>query len=149
MGQGKENRTRKKSFDFTQDNNPSSHHWRDFGRARHGSQPKFPGVCKDGCYIMVKMKPKYWSAEVTENSVALDLEEGVFTWSDPKQIALSLKKSAENSTRRKASPFQSAMSMLNFYVNRAGRNLLPERKKILEQAKVDLRKIFRKRYTIK
>ncbi len=85
---------------------------------------------------------KNWSAKVTKTSIALDLEEGVFTWNDPKKIAASLKESAENSLRRKATPFASAMSMLNFYVNRAGKNLKPERKKILEQAKIELRKLF-------
>lgn len=85
---------------------------------------------------------KYWSNEVTKNSFALDLEEGVFTWNDPQRIAFSLKRSAENSLRRKASPFQSAMSMLNFYINRTGKNLKPERRKILEQAKIELRKVF-------
>lgn len=87
---------------------------------------------------------KNWSNYVTKHSFALDLEEGVFTWDDPKQIAVSLKQSAENSIKRKASPFQSAMSMLNFYINRAGKNLKPERRKILEQAKVELRKLFQR-----
>ena len=87
---------------------------------------------------------KNWSAKVTKTSIALDLEEGVFTWNDPKKIAASLKESAENSLRRKAAPFASAMSMLNFYINRAGKNLKPERKKILEQAKIELRKLFNK-----
>ena len=85
---------------------------------------------------------KKWSGYVTKHSVSLDLEEGVFTWSDPKRIAASLKRSADVSIRRKANPFQSAMSMLNFYVNRAGKNLKPERKKILNQAKDELRKLF-------
>jgi hypothetical protein len=85
---------------------------------------------------------KKWSGYVTTHSIALDLEEGVFTWEDPKRIALSLKQSAEDSLRRKASPFQSAMSMLNFYINRAGKNLKPQRRKILEQAKIELRKLF-------
>lgn len=88
------------------------------------------------------MAKKNWSNEVTKHSLALDLEEGVFTWNDPKKIALSLKNSAENSERRKGTPFQSAMSMLNFYINRAGKKLPEERKKILEQAKVELRKLF-------
>ena len=87
---------------------------------------------------------KNWSDKVTKTSIALDLEEGVFTWNDPKKIAASLKESAENSLRRKAAPFASAMSMLNFYINRAGKNLKPERKKILEQAKIELRKLFNK-----
>jgi hypothetical protein len=90
------------------------------------------------------MKTKKWSGEVTKHSVALDLEEGVFTWDDPKEIANSLKESAKNSLRRKTSPFQSAMSMLNFYINRAGKNLPPEKLEILENAKVELRKIFGK-----
>lgn len=90
------------------------------------------------------MNKKYWSGRVTKSSFALDLDEGVFTWDGPKKIALSLKKSAEESIRRKASPFQSAMSMLNFYINRAGKNLKPQRKKVLEQAKVELRKLFKR-----
>lgn len=87
---------------------------------------------------------KLWSAKVTKESNALDTQEGVFTWSDPKKIAASLKKSAEQSSRRKAQPFQSAMSMLNFYINRAGKNLPQKRRKVLEQAKVELRKLFNK-----
>ena len=71
-----------------------------------------------------KNKPaNRWSQRVTQTSNALDLEHKVFTWSDPKRVARSLKRSAEASRRRKASPFQSAMSMLNFYINRAGRGL--------------------------
>ncbi|PIS15261.1 hypothetical protein COT63_00830 [Candidatus Shapirobacteria bacterium CG09_land_8_20_14_0_10_38_17] len=87
-------------------------------------------------------KKKYWSKKVTETSFALDLEEGVFTWKDPKKIAASLKRSAEDSVRRKTSPFRSAMGMLNFYINRAGKNLKAEQKEILEQAKVKLRSLF-------
>lgn len=87
-------------------------------------------------------KNKYWSGEVTKHSVALDLEGGVFTWDDPRKIAQSLKASAESSPRRKARPFQSAMSMLNFYMNRAGTNLPAQRRKILDQAKMELRKLF-------
>ena len=90
------------------------------------------------------MKKKCWSGEVTKHSIALDLEEGVFTWDDPRKIAESLKRSADESVRRKASSFQSAMSMLNFYINRAGKNLPSERKKVLEQAKTELRKLFGK-----
>ena len=85
-----------------------------------------------------------WSGEVSKKSIALDLEEGVFTWDNPQRIAASLKQSAEESLRRKAPPFQSAMSMLNFYINRAGKKLKPERKLILEKAKVELRKLFGK-----
>lgn len=86
---------------------------------------------------------KNWSGEVTKHSIALDLEKGVFTWDDPAKIAASLKRSAEESLRRKAkTPYQSAMSMLNFYINRAGKNLNPKRRKILEKAKVELKKAF-------
>jgi len=90
-------------------------------------------------------KPKrYWSGEVTRRSDALDLQDSVFTWSDPKRIARSLSRSAEQSTRRKASPFQSAMSMLNFYINRAGTNLGARQKKVLQRAKEELRTIYGK-----
>ena len=87
---------------------------------------------------------KYWSAEVNATSNALDTEEGVFTWDDPKKIAKSLSESAQNSIRRKAPPFMSAMSMLNFYINRAGKNLPASRLKILNQAKVELRILYNK-----
>jgi len=90
---------------------------------------------------MIKPKSKYWSGKITKESNALDLEVGVFTWSDPKKIARSLKRSALASERRKKTPFQSAMSMLNFYINRAGKNLKPKRKQILEQAKIELRNL--------
>jgi hypothetical protein len=79
---------------------------------------------------------------VTQTSNALDLEAGVFTWSDPGRIARSLKLSAEASGRRKTAPFQSAMSMLNFYINRAGRGLPARQKRILHRANVELRKLF-------
>ncbi len=91
------------------------------------------------------MKNKNWSSYVTKHSIALDLEQGVFTFKDPKKIALSLKQSADVSTRRRATAFQSAMSMLNFYINRAGKNLKPERKKTLEQAKEELRILYGKK----
>ncbi len=90
------------------------------------------------------MTNKNWSKKVTKTSFALDLEEGVFTWNNPEKIAQSLKNSAEVSIRRKGAPLQSAMSMLNFYINRAGKNLKPEQKETLEQAKVELRKLFGK-----
>lgn len=83
-----------------------------------------------------------WSQDVTEHSNALDLEDGVFTWGDPVKIAASLKRSAERSTRRKAGPYHSAMSMLSFYINRAGKKLSAEQKKVLEQAKVELKRLF-------
>lgn len=88
---------------------------------------------------------KYWSQQVTDSSNALDLEPGVFTWSDPRAIAASLKSSAERSDRRRGTPYQAAMSMLNFYVNRAGRNLDSKRLHILEQAKLELRHLFGRR----
>lgn len=86
---------------------------------------------------------KYWSRKVVQTSNALDLEKEVVTFKDPKKIAESLKRSAERSTRRKAGPFQSAMSMLNFYINRAGINLESKQRQILEKAKDELRQLFR------
>ena len=86
----------------------------------------------------------HWSAKVTQESDALDLEEGVFTWKDPKKIALSLKQSADISRRRKSVPFRSTMSMLVFYINRAGKNLNNDQKIILQQAKDELRKLYGK-----
>lgn len=85
---------------------------------------------------------KKWSADVTEHSNALDLESDIFESKDPKKIALSLKKSAESSDRRKSAPYRSAMSMLTFYINRAGKNLEPSQKEVLEAAKGELRKAF-------
>ncbi len=90
-----------------------------------------------------KNKTKYWSDYVTKHSFALELEQGVFTWNNPQKVAQSLKKSAEQSLNRKGTSFQSAMSMLNFYINRAGKNLKPARKRVLEQAKIELRKLFK------
>jgi hypothetical protein len=87
---------------------------------------------------------KNWSRQVTSSSNALDLEDGVFTFDDPRRIAESLKRSAEESRRRKSEPLRSAMSMLNFYINRAGRNLPPDRLRILEAAKDELRDLFGK-----
>jgi hypothetical protein len=86
--------------------------------------------------------PNKWSADVTEHSDALDLEEGVFESDDPKQIARSLKRSAERSHRRKSEPYQSAMSMLTFYINRAGKNLPKKQLDVLERAKDELREAF-------
>lgn len=87
-------------------------------------------------------KSKYWSNEVTTNSNALMLDDGVFTWSSPTKIARSLKRSADESRNRKGTSFQSAMSMLNFYINRAGTKLSKDRIKILNQAKHELRKLY-------
>jgi hypothetical protein len=83
-----------------------------------------------------------WSARVTRESDALDLERRVFTGRDPKKIAASLKRSAERSRRRKADPFRSALSMLTFYINRAGKNLPASRRKTLQRAKGELRRQF-------
>jgi len=79
---------------------------------------------------------------VSRESDALDLRRRIFTWRDPKRIARSLKCSAERSKRRKARPFQSAMSMLNFYLNRAGRNLPAGRRRVLARAKNELRRLY-------
>jgi hypothetical protein len=88
---------------------------------------------------------KRWSAKVTQRSNALDLEQDVFKWKDPHKIALSLKRSAQTSKRRKGTRYQSAMSMLNFYINRAGKNLPQKQKHILERAKGELRDVFGRR----
>ncbi|HUY85304.1 MAG TPA: DUF3175 domain-containing protein [Candidatus Dormibacteraeota bacterium] len=82
-----------------------------------------------------------WSHKVTTKSNALDLEKGVFTWDDPKRIARSLRQSADASTRRKSSAHASAMSMLNFYINRAGKNLSQERLRVLNQARQELKNL--------
>jgi Protein of unknown function (DUF3175) len=87
-------------------------------------------------------KIRRWSAEVTKHSDALDLERDVFKSKDPHKIALSLKHSAQDSKRRKGTPYQSAMSMLNFYINRAGKNLPKKQKRVLERAKDELRTAF-------
>lgn len=87
-------------------------------------------------------RKRRWSAEVTKHSDALDLEDDVFRSKDPRKIARSLKNSAEQSERRKGTPYQSAMSMLNFYINRAGNNLPKKQKHILENAKQELRDVF-------
>ncbi len=91
-----------------------------------------------------KRSGRRWSARVTRESNALDLERGVFSQRSPKAIASSLKRSAERSKRRKADPYRSALSMLTFYINRAGRNLPVPRKKILQRAKDELRKQFKR-----
>jgi hypothetical protein len=89
-----------------------------------------------------KKKAKRWSGKVTRESHALALEDGVFTKDDPKKIARSLKRSADKSDQRKAGAYRSALSMLTFYINRAGKNLPASRKKKLNQAKTDLKKLF-------
>jgi hypothetical protein len=89
-----------------------------------------------------KRAPRKWSGRVTRESNALDLEQGVFTLRSPKKIAASLKRSAERSKRRKADPYRSALSMLVFYINRAGKNLPASRKRTLNKAKDELREQF-------
>jgi Protein of unknown function (DUF3175) len=86
--------------------------------------------------------PRRWSAQVMKTSNALDLDPGIFTQRSARAIAASLKRSALASRRRKAQPFQSAMSMLNFHINRSGRGLSAERRRVLERAKVELRRLF-------
>ena len=89
-----------------------------------------------------RQRTSYWSNRVTKESDALDLEGGVFTWTDPKRIAASLKRSAQRSRRRKSDPYRSALSMLTFYINRAGKNLPVGRRNTLQRAKTELRKQF-------
>lgn len=89
-------------------------------------------------------KIRKWSGEVTRKSNALDLKSGIFKSRDPVKIARSLKRSAERSKRRKGTPYQSAMSMLNFYINRGGKNLSESKRKVLERAKDKLREQFHK-----
>src|SRR5262249_54041802 len=93
---------------------------------------------------MPTSKQARWSQRVTEKSNALDLEEGVFAKKDPRSIARSLKRSADRSPRRKSDPFRSAMSMLTFYINRAGKTLPKERRERLEAAKEELRDLYKK-----
>ncbi|MBN9083004.1 MAG: hypothetical protein BGP04_02270 [Rhizobiales bacterium 62-17] len=90
------------------------------------------------------MAQRKWSAAVTETSDALDLKKDIFASKDPHAIAVSLKRSAERSHRRKANPYRSAMSMLTFYINRAGKNLSKTQRKTLDDAKDELRAVFGK-----
>ncbi len=98
-------------------------------------------------YLHLMSTKKKWSASVTKHSNAMDLKKNVFRQSDPKKIAKSVKNSATRSTRRKSSPEQSAMSMLNFYVNRAGKNLPESQKNKLKKAKIELKKLASKKQT--
>lgn len=91
---------------------------------------------------MTAKKARRWSQRVTRTSSALDLEAGVFTFDDPRKIAHSLKRSAERSRRRKSDPYRSAMSMLSFYINGAGKQLPKARRARLEAAKQELRRLF-------
>jgi hypothetical protein len=108
--------------------------------SRRSAGRKRPGARRSGA----AGKGRRWSRHVTEHSDALTLDKGVFSSSDPKRIAASLKRSAERSRRRKSSPFRSALSMLTFYINRAGKNLPASRKRTLMRAKDKLRKKFGK-----
>ena len=96
---------------------------------------------------MTTRRGRRWSLDVTTKSNALDLEANVFTCDDPKTIARSLKQSAERSHRRKSDPYRSAMSMLTFYINRAGKNLPEQRRAKLEAAKDELRALYGKKET--
>jgi hypothetical protein len=114
------------------------------GRAARSGRLK-PAAPVQGCGLKedaMTEKTDRWSQDVTEHSDALDLEDDVFTLDDPAEIAASLKRSAEHSRRKKGTPFQSAMSMLTFYINRAGDNLSKGRRETLEAAKDELRKAF-------
>jgi hypothetical protein len=92
----------------------------------------------------MKKPQKKWSLQVTKTSNALALEKNIFKSRGPAYIARSLKRSADASKRRKTTSYQSAMSMLNFYINRAGKNLSPQRKRVLEKSKQELKKIYNK-----
>ena len=108
--------------------------------SRRSARRKRHGARRSGA----PRKGRRWSRHVTEHSEALTLDKGVFTLRDPKRIAASLKRSAERSRRRKSSPFRSALSMLTFYINRAGKSLPASRKRTLMRAKDELRKQFGK-----
>jgi hypothetical protein len=108
------------------------------GRKSHGAKL----TTGEGAERPQPKRARRWSARVTRESNALDLDRGLFTWDDPKRIARSLKRSAERSRRRKADPYRSAMSMLTFYVNRAGAKLPQTRRRVLERAKAELKHAF-------
>ena len=122
----------------------------DVRKTRAGNVPERPGVRRVQEIIMAKRRRKKtsarrarrWSQRVTETSDALTLEDGVFKKASPKAIAASLKRSAEHSHRRKADPYRSAMSMLTFFINRAGKGLPKTRKQKLEKAKHELRALY-------
>ena len=121
---------------------PAKHAVREEAASKRNTAPKKTAAKKKAA--PKKSAPRKWSRKVNETSDALDLEQGVFKGRDPKKIAQSLKRSATRSNRRKASPFQSAMSMLNFYINRGGKNLPASKKKVLEKSKSELRILFGK-----
>src|SRR5882724_8383405 len=114
----------------------ATHGRRRAGRPRRQSARRHPGR------TTARNRKKKWSQHVTQTSNALDLEANVFKLRSPTAVAASLKRSALRSRRRKASPYQSALSMLNFYINRAGQGLTLSRRRVLERAKGELRKAF-------
>jgi hypothetical protein len=107
-------------------------------RARRAAPPRERGK------VGGRAKAKRWSSRVTKTSDALDLKSGVFKLKNPRAVARSLKESSERSSRLKSTPFRSAMSMLNFEINRGGRNLSAERKRVLNDAKQELRRLFKR-----
>ena len=114
----------------------ATHGRRRAGRPRRQSARRHPGR------TTARNQRKKWSQHVTRTSNALDLEANVFKLRSPRAVAASLKRSALRSRRRKASPYQSAASMLTFYINRAGKGLKPAQRRVLERAKSELRKAF-------
>jgi hypothetical protein len=112
--------------------------------AKHGTKKKATkrSTARRKTAKTSKRGGRRWSQHVTETSDALDLEGGVFALRDPKKIASSLKRSAEHSRRRKANPYRSALSMLTFYINRAGKKLPASRRKVLDRAKDELKVQF-------
>jgi Protein of unknown function (DUF3175) len=109
---------------------------------RKASRPHRPSALRRPGRSAGKSRGKKWSQQVTQTSNALDLEANVFTLRSPTAVAASLKRSALRSSRRKASPYRSAVSMLNFYINRAGKGLNPSQRRLLERAKGELRQAF-------
>jgi Protein of unknown function (DUF3175) len=114
------------------------------GRQRRGDggRPRRPSARKSSRRTVAKSRRKKWSQHVTRTSNALDLDPDVFKLESPRAVAASLKRSALRSKRRKAPAYQSAMSMLNFYINRAGRGLSASRRRVLDRAKGELRQAF-------
>jgi hypothetical protein len=111
-------------------------------RRRKASRPHRPSARRRPRRTAHQGRGKKWSQHVTQTSNALDLEANVFKLRSPSAVAASLKRSALRSRRRKASPYRSAVSMLNFYINRAGKGLNPSQRRVLERAKGELRKTF-------
>jgi len=116
--------------------------WRQVLAKRHRARPLAKRQLGEKRQQSGRLPPKRWSQRVTQESDALDLKRGVFTLRDPKRIAASLKRSADRSSRRKAGAYRSALSMLTFYVNRAGKTLPKTQRERLERAKVELKRQF-------